>query len=99
MSTPFNQAQHLALLAELAMAAGRVVELARMIQDRAGDEVAADVLAASVEVTAQRMGWLCTVAQQGHHGEAVTGVAVDTWLMPPLVKAEAHDAMKGVCHG
>lgn len=99
MSAPFNQAQHLALLAELATAAGRVVELARMIQNRAGDEVDTDVLAASVEVTAQRMGWLCTVAQQGYRGDVVTGVAVDTWLMPPLVKAEARDAVKGVRHG
>ena len=95
MSGPFTQAQHLAVLLELTTAAGRDAELARMIQASAGDELQTDVLAAAIEVTAQRMGWLGTVARQSHGDKRVACANADAWLMPPAVIAEGATAHTG----
>lgn len=86
--THFNQAQHVAMLAEISMVAGQVVELARMIQEKAGANVEADVLSSSVEVMAQRIGWLTVIARQGHTGDVLGGAVADEWIMPPMVVAE-----------
>lgn len=86
--TQFNQAQHVAMLDEIAVTAGRVVELARMIQGNAGDSVDSDVLAATVEAMAQRIGWLSAIAGQAHRGEPLGGTVPDAWIMPPMVLAE-----------
>ena len=84
----FNQAQHVAMLDEISVTAGRVAELARMIQANAGDSVDSDVLAATVETMAQRIGWLTAIASQAHKGEPLGGAVPDAWIMPPMVLAE-----------
>ena len=86
--TQFNQAQHLAMLDEIAVTAGRLAELARMIQANAGEPVDSDVLAATVETMAQRIGWLTAIASQAHKGEPLGGSVPDAWIMPPMVLAE-----------
>lgn len=85
----FNQAQHIAMLDELACTAGRVAELARMVQSKVCDDVDADVLAVAIETMAQRMGWLSVIARQAHQGEPPGGARADAWLMPPIVAASA----------
>ena len=84
----FNQAQHVAMLDEIAVTAGRVAELARMIQANVGEPVDSDVLAATVETMAQRIGWLTAIATQAHKGEPLGGAVPDAWIMPPMVLAE-----------
>ena len=86
--TQFNQAQHLAMLDEIAVTAGRLAELARMIQANVGEPVDSDVLAATVEIMAQRIGWLTAIASQAHKGEPLGGSVPDAWIMPPMVLAE-----------
>ena len=85
----FNQAQHIAMLDELACTAGRVAELARMVQAKVCDDVDADVLAVAIETMAQRMGWLSVIARQAHQCEPPGGPRADAWLMPPIVVAAA----------
>ena len=82
--THFNQAQHVAMLAEMSMVAGQVGELARMIQEKAGANVEADVLSSSVEVMAQRIGWLTVIARQGHTGDVLGGAVADELIFSAL---------------
>lgn len=84
----FNQNQHVALLAEIAMIAGQVAEIALLIQEKSSSCVEADVLSASVDVMARRIGWLTVIARQGHNGEELGGAVADEWIMPPMVVAE-----------
>ena len=84
----FNQAQHIAMLCEISVAAARVAEMALMIQERAGADVEADVLAAAVSLTAQRIGWMADAAYKAHLEVLPAGLLQDTWNMPAVVVAE-----------
>lgn len=88
----FNQNQHIAMLGEISVSAARVVEMARMIQGRSGDELDVDVLAAAVALTGQRIGWMADAAAKAHLGLLPETLTADSWNMPAMVLAEGEAA-------